>query len=688
MQNNEIKTSSSLYKIVKAFLKDFYSESKRGTVKHWRGVVIFFSFVFLCFFGVFVAAYKISEMPFFCGLCHNMKVYVDSWKESTHKNVACIECHYKPGFKNHLLGKWKDGQISLVYFITGKKITKPHAEIDDASCLNKGCHKKEDLQKNIVYKNVIFNHLRHLEKMKREKQLRCTTCHSQIVQGTHITVTEVNCFICHFYKTKDQKEYITGCTSCHFEAKGDIKKGSSTFNHKKYIKRGIQCETCHASVVSGDGHIAENVCLQCHNKREIFEVKYTPERLHKNHVTDHKVECFLCHSPIKHKIERLHASRTEPKECSQCHEKETHNEKLSMYIGKGAKLVKDLPDKMADLDMDCSICHTYRGSNPQSTCKNCHGNLTDGMVDGWKKLIKSKEDLLSKEIAEAKVILQRKDIKEVDRKKINDAIYNQYFLHTGNAAHNILYGVMIADETIRVLNDLKAKTGLATKKTPDFKITCSYICHSNINERKIPFGGVTFLHEIHAEGEESCQKCHSPYSEHGNTRYKGCSECHHGKGSGKVACVDCHKAQAKLSKSKDSMHNKVQCIDCHSNTKEGKQEVLSSMKDNCLKCHKKGYQTKADEWLERGRAITAQSSEIKASLERQIGAIERKEDKHIVPLRKVYDEIGEDMDAIMTGKYAHNPRHSEAVMEKTKKNIEILQTMMKQKMEGKIIIVK
>ena len=57
----------------------------------------------------------------------------------------------------------------------------------------------------MVFKNVLFSHPRHIEQMRRQKQLRCTTCHSQIVQGAHMTVTDVECFICHFYKTKDQK---------------------------------------------------------------------------------------------------------------------------------------------------------------------------------------------------------------------------------------------------------------------------------------------------------------------------------------------------------------------------------------------------------------------------------------------------------------------------------------------------
>ena len=209
-----------LYRLVKAFLSDFYAESKRGTLQHKKGIAIFLSFVLLCFVVIVVGMFKLSETPFFCGLCHNMKTYVDSWKASSHRSVDCIKCHYKPGFPNHLKGKWQDGQLSLVYFITGKSPTRPHAEIDDVSCLQSGCHKRADLKDDMVFKNVLFSHPRHIEQMRRQKQLRCTTCHSQIVQGAHMTVTDVECFICHFYKSDKGGSPPTGCRHLPFRGAG------------------------------------------------------------------------------------------------------------------------------------------------------------------------------------------------------------------------------------------------------------------------------------------------------------------------------------------------------------------------------------------------------------------------------------------------------------------------------------
>ena len=39
-----------LYGLVRAFLKDFYAESKRGTLQHKKGIAIFLSFVLLCLY--------------------------------------------------------------------------------------------------------------------------------------------------------------------------------------------------------------------------------------------------------------------------------------------------------------------------------------------------------------------------------------------------------------------------------------------------------------------------------------------------------------------------------------------------------------------------------------------------------------------------------------------------------------
>jgi nitrate/TMAO reductase-like tetraheme cytochrome c subunit len=346
---NEFK---NFYQYVEAFWIDFFKEAKRGTQTHLKGIKIFLLFCIFAFVILLVSLLKFTESPTFCGLCHQMNVYMESWKASSHRDVACTKCHYEPGFLNHLKGKWVDGQVSLAYFLSGKRPSKPHAEINDTSCLQKGCHKIEALQKDMVYKNVAFSHRNHLGELRRGMKLRCTTCHAQLVQGAHLTVHEVNCIICHYYKAgpRGEEECIScavgSCTSCHVEPKGDINIKGWRFNHRKYIARGVICEKCHANVVQGDGHIPEGKCIQCHNEPEILRTKYSSQFIHKNHVTDHKIECADCHSPIRHEIGPIPTNVLYSAGCERCHIKEMHKAPVEFYQGRGGIGVSDSPSLM------------------------------------------------------------------------------------------------------------------------------------------------------------------------------------------------------------------------------------------------------------------------------------------------------------------------------------------------------
>jgi hypothetical protein len=685
----------SLYGLVKAFLRDFYTESKKGTLRHKKGIAIFLSFVFLCFVVIVVGLFKLSETPFFCGLCHNMKVYVDSWKASKHRDVSCIKCHYKPGLANHLKGKWQDGQLSLVYFVTGKSPTKPHAEIDDASCLQ--CHKRSDLKNEMVFKNVLFSHPRHIEQMRRQKQLRCTTCHSQIVQGAHMTVTDVECFICHFYKTKDQKGFATGCNTCHFEARGDIAVTPTfTFNHKRYIARGIRCEQCHTNVVSGDGHIPEFACLQCHNKRSILEAKYTPEFLHTNHVTNHKVECFTCHSPIKHQISGLHYRGQTARACADCHSGELHENEVAMYLGKGARLAPERPNRMAAINMDCNVCHQQGPGSPASmSCKQCHGNLTEGMLKGWKTTLQTGEDALSQAIAAAKASPGEKGSTTLKR-TIEDAQFNYDFLKKGNGIHNIVYAMSVIETTRAALKSAGGGTIKPTEKSEGERVSC-LLCHNGIEQKKVPFGSVSFPHAVHSGGEGWCLTCHTPYDNHGKTTLKGCSNCHHGAGSGKVQCSDCHKGKQAMfdgkgirgmAKSPDAMAGKVSCSQCHKAVKQGKKGSVESIKAACVSCHSKDYAGLADDWIAADKNVRSKYTAVLADFQRELSELERKTGRHSVPLRARYDEMDDNVRFLLDGGLYHNPQYSDAITAKTDKDAKVLQSMVNEAKAGKPIIPK
>jgi len=54
-----------------------------------------------------------SMKPDFCRSCHLMEPYYQAWHNSTHKNVACVDCHFEPGLENTLKGKWQASSQAL-----------------------------------------------------------------------------------------------------------------------------------------------------------------------------------------------------------------------------------------------------------------------------------------------------------------------------------------------------------------------------------------------------------------------------------------------------------------------------------------------------------------------------------------------------------------------------------------------
>src|SRR5574341_2206263 len=78
---------------------------------------------------VLAAAFvKFSTSPYFCGTCHIMKPYYRAWKASQHNFVACVECHYPPGFTEELRGKIQ-ASVQVVKYLTKTYSTLPYAEI-------------------------------------------------------------------------------------------------------------------------------------------------------------------------------------------------------------------------------------------------------------------------------------------------------------------------------------------------------------------------------------------------------------------------------------------------------------------------------------------------------------------------------------------------------------------------------
>ncbi len=688
-----------LYNLIKNFWFEVFYGFKKGAIEHKKAIKTSLLLCILLFFVISLILLKFTESPTFCGLCHQMEGYMESWKVSTHRQVACTKCHYEPGFLNHLKGKWVDGQVSLAYFLSGKRPSKPHAEISDAACLQKGCHKIEDLKGDLIYKNVAFSHKKHLGELRRGMQLRCTTCHAQLVQGAHLTVHEINCFICHYYKAggKGEEECIScavgGCTSCHIEPKGDIKVKGWNFNHKKYIARGVMCEKCHINVVRGDGHVPEGKCMQCHNEPELLRTKYTPQFMHKNHVTDHKIECADCHSHIQHEIGPILTMVHSPAVCDKCHTKDMHYPLRDFYRGSGGIGVPDSPSLMFITNVDCIACHRkgeeshaalyttkYAEKALGETCVDCHGEGWDETLKHWKKLLVKEENDTNQRIFNV-----QKKIYELERIKagtpefkkaqnlLSEARHNFNFVLLGKGVHNIEYA-------FKLLNIAKNKTEEAlvaldkNYKPKEFKteMTCTTLCHVGMERRIVPFNEIKFSHETHVMGNSlKCLDCHSPREDHGKTFQKNCKDCHHGKEIAKVTCGECHFSVKRLIQGKGGIGvqerpskklDAVECVDCHKGILEKKKETFDSIKKRCIECHDQSYGETLIRWKKTSDELL---KKIPPKLERVREEIRRLELRggHTFIYRKPFGEAEFNYNLARKGNGVHNLEYMEELLE-------------------------
>ena len=438
--------------------------------------------------AVNVGVVEYTSMPGFCAKCHYMEPYVSSWKESKHSDVTCLKCHFPPGIKHWVYGKL-NGLTEVIKTVTHREGPKPETEIEDASCLRGGCHVREELAGPILFREKYnFDHGTHFEELRGGKKLRCASCHSRITEGPHFQVSEAVCFTCHFKGQTSAREThpIGGCTSCHNVPEEGLELASgSTFVHKDFVDRGVECWKCHFDTVQGTGDVSKQVCLQCHEKQEQIDQYSDSRSMHNWHVTENKVECLNCHSEIRHGL------RPEPFEkrdtCETCHTK-GHTSPKEMFAGEGAKGVEEAPSMHFNASVECVACHAYlfeMGNKHltdmkvhetiEASCQDCHGDANDGILGTWLDVFHESLDETKALLADAvkeyeSATLDSKSKKQVKR-LLDDAKFNCEFIEKGRGVHNPEYALDVLDKAANDIAEAQdiledAKESAETQEAP------------------------------------------------------------------------------------------------------------------------------------------------------------------------------------------------------------------------------
>ena len=531
-----------------------------------------------------------TSQPGFCVSCHVMVPYFDAWRASTHHEVTCVTCHVPPGVEGTLKHKFMALSMVANYMTGLYKRSKPWAEIDDASCLRPGCHETRLLKGTENFRGVRFDHTPHLVQPRRDRQLRCTSCHAQIVQGEHISVTKGTCFLCHFKPdSAGRMTDLARCTHCHRPPTGAA-AADTAFDHASVLARGVDCLSCHSTAVSGDGYVPPERCSSCHAKAEHIQRYGDLEFVHRMHVTEHKVECLQCHIAIRHG-HNVAAEKDPSRQCAACHARR-HDAVETIWKGELPGLPRT-PSAMAATGMTCVACHTepiHHGAEGERlgapVCTPCHDESYNRLWRMWKRPLR---------VAAQKLENRAYSLRGAARDTLLRAIA---FYQAGDPIHNP--GLLpLLEERV---------TGSAARGG-----SCA-TCHPAADNAAPTWNGRPVPHSAHVRQGISCQTCHfTDEPRHGalTSMAQACNECHH-RGAAENKCATCHDYQANVYKGalrdvpgalpSAMAAADVACTDCHA-IENG---VIARVNaESCTDCHEAGYADTLRWWQATGDSLAA-----------------------------------------------------------------------------------
>jgi len=315
------------------------------------------AFLFLCVTALGGGiTLQLTNRPVFCLSCHEMGVHYATWRQSTHREVTCEECHIMPGTTNMLKSKLYALRQIYLHQKGGVKPSVIQGHVPDANC--KHCH--PTTSNLVVYHSLKITHRKHWE-----RGISCTFCHERLVHGPRVEPlkpeeeltrertpavghpisfiyppTMATCFKCH-----DGKQAPNNCSLCHVTL-GERRPAAFTTEwveaHKQNINQeGRTCARCHQQDFCSNCHIAANP----HPSDWI--------NIHHEEFKKHPSSCPVCHRGPNEKAEDASMAF-----CASCHTVRREHKGLD-WLKRHAEAFRQEPEK-------CTACHT------QAWCADCH----------------------------------------------------------------------------------------------------------------------------------------------------------------------------------------------------------------------------------------------------------------------------------------------------------------------------
>ena len=327
-----------------------------------------------------------TARPQFCGTCHIMGPYYDSWSKDVHGSklgVRCVDCHYAPGERFTIKAKFKGLSQVASYFSGRYGAGRPRAHFNEASCLTSSCHGDGAYKEKLLLIGEPRTETRliagHETEVERTPSVR-------FKHGKHDVTPER---LAETEKKRDEarerlkgaldsdafvrvEQIATSIKPAH-DRQADLKRILDSFDAKASV-RGDAIELMDAvHLETRLRHLQGLGCAACHGFNATL----------KSHIAVNRATCFTCHF----NNEGFNAGTGE---CLKCHEAPTRA--IVVHAAPTLEPGEEKPTLMDHRDIvnrkiDCASCH-FDVVQPGIAvtvreCQNCHDQ--DRFLEGFEQ---------------------------------------------------------------------------------------------------------------------------------------------------------------------------------------------------------------------------------------------------------------------------------------------------------------
>ncbi len=375
-------------------------------------------FVVLAAAGVGGAEYYTGR-PDFCGTCHVMDPYYESWSRDLHGakvGARCVDCHYAPGEKFTLKAKFK-GLSQVASYFSGRYGTgRPRAHVADASCLSSGCHSDQAYRDKMINigqprkekrlvanreveieraPTVHFYHTKHLDvaeriaDVDRELGVLRARLRSAVGEDRMQRIAAAAAAVASASERDHALRALADELRLPDEARADaLALAELEHRHTRLDQlAGLSCSSCHHYDPSGTNHIAvdRQTCYTCHFTNEAFNrgtgeclkchepptrvifvhdrapttTSSAPVLMDHADITRRGVDCASCHLDVIRGDTRVTA-----RDCSNCHDQAHY---LKDFETRDTQTVREY--------------HSVHVAGQRARCVDCHRAVQHGLLD-------------------------------------------------------------------------------------------------------------------------------------------------------------------------------------------------------------------------------------------------------------------------------------------------------------------